>query len=435
MLRIGVGLLACLIAATTWAGQATVRNARLWAAPDQTRVVFDVSAPVQHSLFTLRNPDRLVIDIADAAVTQPLSGLDFSDGAVEGIRSAARNGNDLRVVLDLRHGVRPKSFLLRPNAEYGDRLVIDLEQVQASTRRPVKRLQQDASGSREIVIAIDAGHGGEDPGATGRHGTKEKDVVLAIARRLAKLVDRTPGMRAVLVRDGDYYIGLRQRVAKAREERADMFVSIHADAFRDSRARGASVFALSQRGASSEAARWLADRENAADLVGGVSLDDKDDVLASVLLDLSLTGTIEASLELGGYVLDQLKGIGRVHKHRVHQAGFVVLKSPDIPSILVETAFISNPAEEGKLRDARHQQRLAESIMGGIEAYFQRYPPPGTRLARAASRRHVIARGDTLSGIAQRYDVSLNRLRSANGLTRDILHVGDVLTIPTGSDG
>lgn len=437
MIRIGAGLLAFLIAASAWAGQATIRNARLWAAPDQTRVVFDVSGPVQHTLFSLRNPDRLVIDITDAAVTQPLAGLDFSKGAVEGIRSAARNGNDLRVVLDLRHAVRPKSFLLKPNEEYGDRLVIDLEQFQgqaSSAPQPVKRLEQSGGGSREIVIAIDAGHGGEDPGATGRNGTKEKDVVLSIARRLAKLVDRTPGMRAVLVRDGDYYIGLRQRVAKAREQRADMFVSIHADAFRDARARGASVFALSQRGASSEAARWLADRENAADLVGGVSLDDKDDVLASVLLDLSLTGTIEASLELGEYVLGQLKHIGRVHKHRVHQAGFVVLKSPDIPSILVETAFISNPDEERKLRDSGHQQRLAESIMRGIESYFQRHPPPGTRLARAAGRRHIIERGDTLSGIAQRYDISLNRLRSANGLTRDILHVGDVLTIPAGSD-
>lgn len=434
MIKIGAVLFSLLVATTTWAGQAEIHSARLWAAPDQTRVVFDISGPVQHSLFSLRNPDRLVVDISNAAVTQPLAGLDFSKGVVEGIRSAARNGRDLRVVLDLRHGVRPKSFLLKPNAEYGDRLVIDLEQDQAGVRQPVKRLQQDPAAAREIVIAIDAGHGGEDPGATGRNGTKEKEVVLAIARRLETLVQRTPGMRAVMVRDGDYYIGLRQRVAKAREQRADMFVSIHADAFRDTRARGASVFALSQRGASSEAARWLADRENAADMVGGVSLDDKDDVLASVLLDLSLTGTIEASLELGDYVLKQLKHIGRVHKSRVHQAGFVVLKSPDIPSILVETAFISNPGEERKLRDAAHQERLAQSIMRGIEGYFDRNPPPGTRLAQAAARRHVIARGDTLTGIAQRYDVSLTRLRSANGLTRDILRVGDVLTIPTGSD-
>lgn len=434
MIRIGVILCALLVTATAAAQQARIQSARLWAAPDQTRVVFDISAPVRHSLFTLSNPDRLVIDISDAAVTQPLGGLDFSKGVVEGIRSAARNGNDLRVVLDLRHGVRPKSFLLKPNAEYGDRLVIDLEQTQAANaRQPVKRLQSDRA-AREIVIAIDAGHGGEDPGASGRHGTKEKDVVLAIARRLEKLVERAPGMRPVMIRDGDYYIGLRQRIAKAREQRADMFVSIHADAFRDSRARGASVFALSQRGASSEAARWLADRENAADLVGGVSLDDKDDVLASVLLDLSLTGTIEASLELGDYVLDQLRGIGRVHKSRVHQAGFVVLKSPDIPSILVETAFISNPDEERKLRDRGHQDRLAQSIMRGIQAYFERHPPPGTRLAEAAARRHIIERGDTLSGIAQRYDISLSRLRNANGLTRDVLHVGDVLTIPTGSD-
>ncbi len=304
MLKFGALIALLLAASAGWADQVTIKNARLWAAPDHTRVVFDISGPVQHSLFTLSNPDRLVVDIDDAAVTQPLSALDFSKGAVEGIRSAARNGHDLRVVLDLRHGVRPKSFLLRPNNEYGNRLVIDLDNTQtASTaREPVKSLPSRAS-KREIVIAIDAGHGGEDPGATGRNGTKEKDVVLAIARRLEALVRRTPGMKPVMVRDGDYYIGLRQRIALAREKRADMFISIHADAFRDSRARGASVFALSQRGASSEAARWLADRENAADLVGGVSLDDKDDVLASVLLDLSLTGTIEASLELGDDVL------------------------------------------------------------------------------------------------------------------------------------
>lgn len=433
MRTIGALMLLLLAAPLAGAGQVNLQSARLWAAPDHTRVVFDISGPVQHSLFSLTGPDRLVIDIDDAAVTQPLAGLDFSKGVVQGIRSAARNGDDLRVVLDLRHGVRPKSFLLKPNGEYGNRLVIDLEEPQAQqaqARQPLKRLQQDSSAVREVVIAIDAGHGGEDPGATGRGGTREKDVVLAIARRLETLVRRTPGMRPVMVRDGDYYIGLRQRIATAREQRADMFVSIHADAFRDARARGASVFALSQRGASSEAARWLADRENAADLVGGVSLDDKDDVLASVLLDLSLTGTIEASLELGDYVLDQLKRVGQVHKRRVHQAGFVVLKSPDIPSILVETAFISNPNEERKLRDAAHQERLAQSIMGGIQAYFNRHPPPGTRLASAGARRHVIARGDTLSDIAQRYDVSLRSLRSANGLTRDVLHVGEVLRIP-----
>ncbi len=435
MLKFGALIALLLATSAGWADQVTINSARLWAAPDHTRVVFDISGPVQHSLFTLSNPDRLVVDIDDAAVTQPLSALDFSKGAVEGIRSAARNGHDLRVVLDLRHAVRPKSFLLRPNNEYGNRLVIDLDDTQAAStaREPVKSLPS-GSDKREIVIAIDAGHGGEDPGATGRNGTKEKDVVLAIARRLEALVRRTPGMKPVMVRDGDYYIGLRQRIALAREKRADMFISIHADAFRDSRARGASVFALSQRGASSEAARWLADRENAADLVGGVSLDDKDDVLASVLLDLSLTGTIEASLELGDDVLDQLKRIGPVHKRRVHQAGFVVLKSPDIPSILVETAFISNPKEERGLCDPGHQARLAQSIMHGIDAYFEQHPPPSTRMAAGGARRHVIERGDTLSAIAERYDVSLDRLRSANGLTRDVLHVGDVLKIPSGSD-
>lgn len=433
MTRIGAFLVALVCMGSVRAETVMVEGARLWAAPDHTRVVFDVSGPVRHTLFALSDPHRIVIDLEQARLG-PDAVLSGSEGVVRGIRSAARQDTDLRVVLDVGHQVTPKSFLLRPSSTYGHRLVVDLYDARGS-RRVVKSLERRGrDGLRDIVVAIDAGHGGEDPGALGRRGTREKDVVLAVARRLERLVRETPGMRPVMVRDGDYYVGLRQRAEIARKHRADMFVSIHADAFHDHRAHGASVYALSQRGASSEAARWLADRENASDLVGGVSLDDKDDLLASVLLDLSLTGTIEASLELGDHVLDQLKTVGRVHKRRVHQAGFVVLKSPDIPSILVETAFISNPDEERKLRSPAHQEKLARAILRGIEAYFSRNPPPGTRLAarQPGPRRHVIARGDTLSGIAKRYDVSLRSLRAVNRVKGDLLRVGQVLTIPAG---
>lgn len=300
----------------------------------------------------------------------------------------------------------------------------------AAPAAPVKSLR-DVRG-RELIVAIDAGHGGKDVGARGPSGTHEKDVVLAIARKLAALVEKEPGMRPVLVRDGDHFIRLRERMNKARKQRADLFVSIHADAFSDHRARGSSVFVLSERGASSEMARILAAQENAADLVGGVKLNDKDELLKSVLLDLSQSASIEASMTVADNVLGELKQVGRVHKTRVQQAGFMVLKSPDVPSILVETAFISNPEEERMLRDARHQQRLAQAVLKGIRAYFRENPPPGTVVAArdAAAREHVIRRGETLSEIAQRYAVSMDRLRVANGLADDTVQAGGVLRIP-----
>ncbi len=422
------GLLAGLLACATAAGDAvTVRGARLWAAPDNTRLVLDLSGPVEHRVFTLDDPPRVVVDLERARLAATFDGLDLARGYVGRIRHGQRPGGDLRVVLDLRHDARPKSFLLRPSGQYGYRLVVDLYDA-AARRGPVKTVAQAAAGRpRDVIVAIDAGHGGEDPGARGRRGTREKDVVLAIARRLARLVDAEPGMRAVLIRTGDYYIGLRERMARARRHRADLFISIHADAFRDRRARGASVYVLSRRGASTEAARWLAERENAADLIGGVSLDDKDDLLATVLLDLSQSATIEASIEAARAILRELGRVGRLHRRRVEQAGFVVLKSPDIPSVLVETAFISNPREERLLRSPRHQERLARAILRGIRRYFADHAPPGTLLA---SRRHVIARGETLLAIARRYRVSVEAIKRANGLRTDRLRAGRVLRIP-----
>jgi N-acetylmuramoyl-L-alanine amidase len=267
----------------------------------------------------------------------------------------------------------------------------------------------------------------------GSRGTREKDVTLAIARRLAVLVDKEPGMRPIMTRDSDTFVHLRQRIERARKAKADLFISIHADAFRSPDARGSSVFTLSERGATSEAAKWLADRENSADLIGGVDLKTSDDVLANVLLNMSQNATLEHSGEAAGAVLRNLSRLGSTHKAQVQKAGFVVLKSPDIPSVLVETAFISNPDEEARLTSPAHQKRLAEAILAGIKAYFRKYPPPGSTDASASGgRTHVIQPGDTLSGIAKQYQVSLSALRGANRVEGDHIQVGQVLNIPGG---
>lgn len=437
MQKLLTGLLFWLAGQGVAFADADFLSVRLWAAPDHTRVVFDTSGPVTHKLFTLQNPDRLVIDVPAA---QAKANMQTSGGMVKGIRAARNKPDTLRIVLDLKQAAKPRSFNLTPNGQYGHRLVIDLygdESGTASaattpTAKPeVKQaIASQAGDVRDLVIAIDAGHGGDDPGAMGRRKTREKDVVLAIARRLARLVEKEPGMRPVLIREGDYYVGLRQRIEKARKHKADLFISIHADGFTDHRASGSSVYVLSRRGASSEMARVLAARENAADLVGGVSLDDKDDLLREVLLDLSQTATLEASFSVADNMLGELKRIGKTHKTGVQQAGFVVLKSPDIPSILVETAFISNPAEEQKLRDSGHQQQLATAMLHGIRDYFRKHPPPGTLVAR----QYVVKNGDTLSDIAQQFSVSLNSLRGYNGLKSDTLRVGDTLRIPPTQD-
>jgi N-acetylmuramoyl-L-alanine amidase len=410
-----------------------VQSARLWAAPDSTRVVFDISGPVEHRLFTLKNPNRLVIDLPNAVADDKLKQTPTSGGVVKNLRSGPRNKKDLRLVLDLNGPVKPRSFVLKPNEQYGHRLVIDLFGAGAAGKSAPKKVQASSKQKqfRDLVIAIDAGHGGEDSGARGKKGTREKDVVMAIARRLAALVKKEPGMKPVLIRDGDYYVGLRKRIEKARKHRADLFISIHADAFRDRRVQGSSVFVISRRGASSEMARWLAARENAADLVGGVSLDDKDDLLAEVLLDLAQSATLEVSNQVADNVVTEMKRVGKMHKRHVQHAGFVVLKSPDIPSLLVETAFISNPSEEKRLKSSKHQQRVARAIMNGVRSYFVANPPVGTRLAKVDSRKHVIQSGDTLSHIAKRYGVSMTTLRTQNQLRNDRLLVGKVLKIPS----
>lgn len=432
-MRLLLGLFLVCTAQLTMA-DSQLENVRIWAAPDSTRVVFDISAPVQHHISLLSNPYRLVIDIKDTKVTKSLSQPGAKDKYLQRLRSARRHGNDLRVVLDLKKYSQSKSFQLKPNKHYGHRLVVDIFDTEAEKRAKVEALEAElpTNEMRDVVIAIDAGHGGEDPGASGPRGTYEKTVTLALAKALAKLVNQQRGMRAVLIREGDYFMRLRTRIKKARQYRADVFISIHADAFRDPGVHGSSVYVLSKKGASSEHAKWLAEQENAADLIGGVSLEDKDDVLASVLLDLSQTASLEASIDIAEKILGGMKRVGKLHKPRVEAAGFAVLKSPDIPSILVETAYISNPMEERNLRSPKHQRKVASAIMRGIRNYFNEHAPEGTLLA---ARKHVITRGDTLSAIAQHYGVSQSSLRTVNGLKSDFLKAGQVLTIPAGTGG
>ena len=413
---------------------ADVSGLRVWADPDKTRAVLDLSDKAEYQLFTLKNPHRVVIDLTSARVKTSFDIDRKQSGLIQGVRHGKPGPETLRIVLDLNGQARLKSFMLDPTGQYGHRLVIDLfgdSRQQAATIKHVSDVQQ---ANRDIVIAIDAGHGGEDPGATGPKRTREKHVVMSIARQLRKVIDAEPGMRGVLTRDGDYYIAHRQRYEKARKARADLFVSIHADAFRDARVNGSSVFVLSRRGASSEYARLLADSENSADLVGGVKLNERDDILASVLLDLSQSATMGASNHVAESILRSLKQNGKTHKPHVGRANFMVLKSPDVPSVLVETAFISNPKEEKRLTEKEFQQNMSNAIAAGIRDYFYRSPPPGTWIAaNRAADRHIVARGDTLGGIASRYRVSLNSLRRANNINGngDRINVGKELIIPT----
>jgi N-acetylmuramoyl-L-alanine amidase len=391
------GLIAVTLALP--AAAVEVRAVRLWSGPEGTRVVLDLSGSAKHSLLILKNPDRIVLDVAGAHLARGARAAPAAAGAVKQVRMAKRPSGQLRIVLDLSRPIRAKGFLTDPNDQYGYRLVIDLGTTGAP-ESPVKvdHVRPDA---RDLVIAIDAGHGGEDPGAIGKNGTREKDVVLAIARALSKQVNGEPGMRAVLTRDGDYFVPLRDRMRRARARQADLFVSIHADSIRDRSVDGSSVYILSQRGATDEASRWLAERENASDLIGGVSLDDKGDVLASVLLDLSQSASLTASEAAAERVLHQLNRVGEVRKPQVQQARFMVLKSPDIPSMLVETAYISNPQEELRLRGSAHQAKLAAAIHQGLRAYFYADPPPGTRIAElagAAPARPVLATAQGDSG-------------------------------------
>ncbi|MFV1873366.1 MAG: N-acetylmuramoyl-L-alanine amidase [Oleiphilus sp.] len=458
-------MLSTLASFSVMAKQSEVLTARIWESPESTRLVFELSKSVDYRVMTLVKPDRIVIDISNASKRPKIfNSLDLTQSPLKAIRTARRNQDDLRVVLDLKEKVEAKSFLLKANQQYNERLVFDLvseTQRKQSSMTLENKLDEISlhEGKRDIVVVIDPGHGGEDPGAIGPNGVREKQVVLAVAKALKRKIDSQKGFKAFLTRESDYYVGLRDRTNLARKFNADLLVSIHADAFTKPQAKGASVYALSNRGASSEMARWLAKKENSADLIGGIdglSLEDKDDVLAGVLLDLSSTASLTASLGVGSQVLSAMSHMAHLHKKNVQQAGFVVLKSPDIPSILIETGFISNPDEARRLKSTAYQQQLASSIHKGIVRYFERTPPPGTLVAwmknaknkqavnsrhgdseKSASastsyKRYIVRPGDTLSRIAVRNQVSLKEIKSLNKLSSDQLRIGQGLKLPAG---
>ncbi|MGB7903985.1 MAG: N-acetylmuramoyl-L-alanine amidase [Steroidobacteraceae bacterium] len=420
-----------------WAGPARVTDVRLWSGPEGTLLVIELSAPVEYDVFTLDHPDRIVVDLAHTVLPADES-LPPGQGPVKSLRSGPQQGQGLRFVLDMTEALKPRSFVVGPDGNAGHRVVVELPGRPAVVAAPMNAARTPPSGNdvlamaadtsravaapaapavtepaplptsvatptvkgRDLVIAIDAGHGGQDPGAIGRGGTREKDVTLAIARKLAAAINAEDGMKAVLVREGDHFITLAGRTRKARQLGADMFVSIHADSVQNRAVSGSSVYVLSLRGATDEAARWLAESENAADLKGGVSLDEGSDVLASVLLDVTQKESISDSVEAADSVLAALRGVGNVHRPRVQHAGFVVLKSPDVPSMLIETAFISNATDERRLRDPAHQSRIAAAVRTGVRNYWYDNPPPGSKLAAivAARRGGTAGSGTVVAG-------------------------------------
>jgi N-acetylmuramoyl-L-alanine amidase len=379
--------LLCGLLLSGWAQALQLSATRLWPSPDYTRITLEAKQPVSYKYFTLTNPDRLVIDLdgveAGAVLNALIGQLSADDPYIGAIRVGMNRPGVMRLVLDLKTPVKPSIFQLQPLEQYGHRLVVDLYPLVATETAAATPPSAEASQSanpavpqytRLITVAIDAGHGGEDPGALGANGSHEKDITLALAKKLKQKIDAQENMHAVLIRDGDYFVPLAQRVTKARAVKADLFMSIHADAFIKPHARGSSVFALSENGATSVAARWLAKKENDADLVGGINIDVKDPFLKRTLIDLSQTATINDSLKLGHSVLNEIGGINTLHKSYVEQAGFAVLKAPDIPSILIETAFISNPEEEKRLNDSGYQDKLVDAIVDGVMKYFDKHP-------------------------------------------------------------
>ena len=431
-------LLLCGSALLCSLAMADVKDIRVWQSPDNTRLVFDLSGPHEHKIFQLSNPERVVIDLPNARLLTPAADIDVASTWVDSIRSGQRGSSDLRIVLDMKQRLTPRSFPLPPNKKYPyHRLVVDLERAKVSKAvvEPIKRSDTVSNKARDIIVAIDAGHGGEDPGAIGPRRTYEKHVVLKIAKELEQLLKQAPGFTPFMVRTGDYYIATRERTQKARDANADFFVSIHADAFKHPSASGSSVFVLSERGATSETARWLADKENDSDLIGGVSLDGREDHLAMTLLDLSMTAQRESSVQIGSKILAHMKQISKLHKRQVEEANFLVLKAPDMPALLVETGFISNPGEEKKLNSSSYRKKMARAIFSGLKDYFQLHPPRGTTLAARQAdnsiyHTYTIRRGDTLSAIALRNGVALAELRRANNLKNDQIHIGQTLKIP-----
>lgn len=431
----GVAGLGAVVAGVPLQSHAKVLGVRMSVTEQITRVVFDMDSASQYSVFVLDDPSRVVVDLQGVDLPEGMVVRPPSGAVVEHIRYAQRDSSNLRIVLDLQAPIAdPHSFTLLPAQGAPHRLVLDLKPKSASfvARTPAAITSSSApKPPRDIIVAIDAGHGGRDPGAIGSGGTREKDVVLQISRRLATKIDTEFGMRAYLVRTGDYFLPLRQRIDRARAVGADVFLSVHADAIHDRTVQGSSVYMLSERGASSEAARFLAESENRSDLqLGGVPIERQDNSLTSVLLDLAQSGSLEASYHLAQRLISELHRVGKVRKPEVERANFAVLRSPDIPSVLVEAAFISNPAEERRLRTPSFQDALSDAIIKGLRAYFSVHAPPDTLIAETPRREHVIKPGETLSHIANHYQLSVSELRSLNSISGDRIFVGQVLQIP-----
>ncbi|MBE0483595.1 MAG: N-acetylmuramoyl-L-alanine amidase [Bacterioplanes sp.] len=429
---------ACLLSVVVQAAE--VVGVRIWDSPDSTRVVLDLTGPVNYKAFALNGGplNRIVVDLERSSMTMAPEDIANQDTRVTRIRSGRREADGLRVVFETQQPMAVKSFQLLPEKTPYHRIVLDL-MLQESEQQaiPVRSAQESARPSsqpRDIIIAIDAGHGGEDPGAIGPNRLMEKHAVLAIAKELERLVRQEPGFTPFMIRTGDYYISLRDRTRKATEAKADFLISIHADAFKHPSARGGSVFVLSERGASSESAKFLADRENESDIMGGV-LASRENYLVQTLMDMQMTHYRKESRMLGADVLGRMGQVARLHKSEVEEAGFMVLRTPSMPAILVETGFISNPEEARKLATERYQKNMARSLFEGIRNYFQAHPTEGSLLASLkqqslSQQTHIIRRGDNLSTIAQRYGVSVGQIKQANNLTSDRLHVGQELKIP-----
>ncbi len=411
----------------------TLQGIRIWAAPESTRIVFDLSDKPQYTYFFLSKPDRLVVDLADSKSKLTLSKIKNASKLIKRVRySKTSKKSTLRVVIDLTNPVLAKIFSLKPTKPYGDRLVIDIG---VKTKPSQKVVHKPEKKLRDIIIAIDPGHGGEDPGSIGPSGTYEKKVVFSIAERLQARINAVPGMKAVLTRKGDYYVTLNGRSELARKDKVDLLISIHADAFTTPKPRGASVWVVSKRRAKTEMGRWLEKKERHSELLGGagdaIENTDNEQYLAMTLIDMVSDKSLAISHQMAASILRQLGKVTKLHKRQPESASFGVLKSPDIPSILVETGFISNPEEEKLLRSASYQRKLADAIKTGIVNYFKRHAPSDTLMAnRYTAKIHKVVRGDTLSRIARRYNVSVTQLKRANNLKSDVVRLGQRLTIP-----
>ncbi|TCN89020.1 N-acetylmuramoyl-L-alanine amidase [Shewanella fodinae] len=412
----------------------TLNSVRIWAAPDSTRVVFDLATKPQYDSFTLKNPERLVIDLSDTrGAKSVLEKLSHNSKVVKRIRfSSPPAKGTLRLVVDLNQPAKANMFSLPPTGPYGDRLVVDFEL--GGTSSIAREVDNRAADDRDVVIAVDAGHGGDDPGSIGPSGTYEKMVALQIANRVAAKLNTVPGIKAVRIRAGDYFVELNRRSELAREAKADLLVSIHADAFTSPQPRGSSVWVLSNRRANSEMGRLLEQSEKVSDLLGGVGEivqnTDNEQYLMRTLIDMSMDNSRSTGYRVASNILNDLGKVTRLHKKNPEYASLAVLKAPDIPSLLVETGFISNPAEEKLLKSPTHQEQLATAIAQGIRQYFESYPPEGTLLAKRGNIKHKVASGESLSIIAQRYQVSVAAIKKANNLKSDVVRIGQQLIIP-----